>query len=86
MRCRRHVALVLAMAAALLLAAGALGVSGPPLARAQAAWATRPFGDYRANIIHQYQLGDFLISQHRCTMTVEVRAGAVPPPVGGDCP
>jgi hypothetical protein len=86
MRCRSYVALVLAVAAALLLAAGAPGVSGSLLARAQAAWATRPFDAYRANIIHQYQLGDFLISQHRCTMTVEVRAGAAPRLIAGDCP
>lgn len=86
MRRRSLRTLVLAAAAALLLAAGALSASGPPLARAQTAWTTRPFGDYRASIVHEYQSGDFLISQHRCTMTVEVRAGVAPRLIDGDCP
>jgi hypothetical protein len=68
-----------------------LAVAGPalhrgPLKRAQTAWAARPFTAYRATILHAYQLGDFLSSQHRCTMTVEVHAGAAPRLVAGDCP
>lgn len=70
----------------LLLAAAAVVQRRGPLERAQATWAARPFGNYRARILHQYQLGDFVISHHRCAMTVEVRAGATPRLVDGDCP
>lgn len=73
-------------AAALILVAGFVRAGGSPLARAQTAWAARPFVNYRACILHQYQLGDFVISHHRCAMTVKVRAGATPRLVDRDCP
>lgn len=56
-----------------------------PYARAQAAWAARPFSAYRASIVHHYELGEFLRTRRDCEMTVEVRSGAEPVLLAGDC-
>lgn len=58
---------------------------GSPYARAQAAWAARPFTAYRASIVHHYQLGELLSARHDCEMTVEVRPDVEPVLLSGDC-